>query len=61
MNKEAKKQYMNTLRQRYFIGTKKEKGAILDEYCRNTKQERKYVIKKFNYKVKLKNNNEEKK
>lgn len=44
---------MDTLRERYFKGTKKEKGIILDEYCRNTKQERKYASKKFNYKVRL--------
>ena len=47
MNKEAKEQYMDTLRESYLKGTKKEKGAILDEYCRNTKQERKYASKKF--------------
>ncbi|MDP3042797.1 MAG: transposase [bacterium] len=52
---------MDTLRKRYFKGTKKEKGEILNEYCRNTKQERKYVIKKFNYKVKLKTKENRKK
>ena len=61
MNIEAKKQYMSTLRERYFKGTKKEKGLILDEYCRNTGQERKYVSKKFNYKVKIKKKEECKK
>lgn len=54
MNKEAKYQYMETLRQRYLKGSKKEKGLILDEYCRNTGQDRKYSIKKFRYKVRLK-------
>lgn len=52
MDKEARQQYMDTLRERYFKGTKKEKGGILDEYCRNTGMERKYAIKKFRYKVK---------
>lgn len=61
MNKEAKEQYMDTLRERYFRGTKKEKGEILDEYCRNTKQERKYACKKFTYKVKLKKKKDRKK
>jgi len=42
MNIEARKQYMDTLRERYFKANKKEKGEILNEYCRNTKQERKY-------------------
>lgn len=54
MDIKAKQQYMDTLRKRYLKGNKKEKGEILDEYCRNTGQERKYVIKKFRYKVMLK-------
>ena len=54
MNFEARNQYMKTLREKYFSAGKKEKGRILDEYCRNTGQERKYVIKKFRYKAKLK-------
>ena len=54
MNSEARKQYMDTLREKYFKAGKKEKGQILNEYCQNTKQERKYAIKKFNYKIKNK-------
>lgn len=54
MNIKAKQQYMETLRERYLKGSKKRKGEILDEYCRNTGQERRYVGKKFRYKVKLK-------
>ncbi len=54
MDIRSKQQYMETLRERYLRGTKKEKGVVLDEFCRNTNQERKYVIKKFRYKVKLK-------
>jgi hypothetical protein len=54
MNREARNQYMETLRERYLQASKKEKGNILDEYCKNTGQERKYVIKKFRYKAKLK-------
>lgn len=53
MNIEARKQYMETLREKYLKANKKEKGRILDEYCKNTGQERKYVIKKFRYKVKI--------
>jgi len=45
---------METLRERYLKGDKKEKGEILDEYCLNTGQERKYASKKFRYKIKLK-------
>ncbi len=51
MNIEARNQYMDTLRERYFKASKKQKGEILNEYCRNTKQEKKYAIKKFNYQV----------
>jgi len=54
MNKDARRQYMETLRTAYLRGSKKEKGKILDEYCKNTGQERKYVIKKFRYKVSVK-------
>ena len=61
MNIEARKQYMDTLRERYFKASKKEKGEILNEYCGNTKQERKHAIKKFNYKVKLKRKEDRKK
>ncbi len=61
MNIEARKQYMKTLREKYFKADKKEKGLILDEYCRNTGQDRKYAIKKFNYKVKLKDKKDYKK
>jgi len=54
MDIKTKQQYMETLRERYLKGNKKEKGKILDEYCRNTGEERKYAIKKFRYKVKPK-------
>jgi DNA-binding sugar fermentation-stimulating protein len=54
MNTEAKKQYMETLREKYFKANKKGKSKILDEYCENTGENRKYAIKKFNYKVKIK-------
>lgn len=54
MNLMARKQYMETLRANYLRSDKKEKGKILDEYCRNTGQNRKYVIKKLRYKVRLK-------
>jgi len=61
MNKEAREQYMQTLRERYLKGSKKEKTEILNEYCRNTGQDRKYSIKKFRYKVKLKKPEDRKK
>ena len=55
MNTEAKKQYMETLREKYFKADKKGKSKILDEYCENTGEDRKYAIKKFNYKTRIKN------
>lgn len=60
MNFEAKKQYMQTLREKYLKASRKEKTEILNEYCRNTGQDRKYSIKKFRYKVKLKKKGERK-
>lgn len=61
MDKEAKKQYMKTLRKDYFKADKKGKTAILNEYCRRTGEDRKYAIKKFRYKVKIKEGSERKK
>jgi hypothetical protein len=61
MDKEACRQYMETLREEYLKGSRKEKGEILDEYCRNTGMERKYTIKKFRYKTKVKGKEEKRK
>lgn len=61
MDKTSKEQYMKTLREKYFAGNKKEKTKILNEYCENTKEDRKHAIKKFNYKVKIKKPVERKK
>ena len=61
MNIETRKQYMETLREEYLKGNKEEKGRILDEYCKNTGQERKYTIKKFRHKVRLKETRKERK
>ncbi len=36
MNIETKKQYLETLRERYFKANKKGKSLILNEYCKNT-------------------------
>lgn len=55
MDLNARTQYMGTLREKYLqAASKKEKGCILDEYCKNTGQERKYAIKKFRYKAGIK-------
>jgi len=44
----ARNEYLKVIRERYFRAkTKKEKCQILDEYCSNTGQSRKYVIRKI--------------
>jgi hypothetical protein len=49
MNMDARSQYLKVLQERYFMAKlKKEKSSILDEYCRNTHRNRKYVIRKIN-------------
>jgi hypothetical protein len=46
----SRNQYLERLQERYFMTrSKKEKSSILDEYLRNTHQNRKYVIRKTNY------------
>jgi len=48
MDMESRNQYLEVLRGRYLRAkAKKEKSQILDEYCRNTGQARKYVIRKI--------------
>lgn len=45
---ESRKQYLGVLSERYLRAkAKKEKSQILYEYCRNTGQARKYVIRKI--------------
>lgn len=52
MDMNARNKYLGVLRKRYFAASKKrEKTQILDEYCRNTGQNRKYVIRKINSKT----------
>ena len=48
MDMQLRNQYLKVLRERYLKAkTKKEKTQILDEYCGNTGQARKYVIRKI--------------
>ena len=45
----SRNQYLRELQQRYLMAkSRKEKSSILDEYCRNTHHNRKYVISKIN-------------
>ncbi len=61
MDTASKNQYMETLRERYFKASKKDKGTILDQYCASSGEERKYAIKKFRYTVKVKDKKDYKK
>lgn len=48
MDMHSRNEYLRVLRERYLkAGTRKEKSRILDEYCSNTGQARKYVIRKI--------------
>lgn len=49
MDMHSRTQYLKRLQQRYFqCQSKKEKTSILNEYCKNTHQNRKYVITRIN-------------
>ena len=49
MDMHSKNQYLKELQQKYLMSrSRKERSSILDEYCRNTHQNRKYIISKIN-------------
>jgi hypothetical protein len=47
MDMASRKQYLQELLERYLRARKRQKSSILDEYCRNTGQNRKYVIRRI--------------
>ena len=50
----ARNQYLKVLQGKYFMAkSRKEKSLILDEYCKNTHQNRKYVIRKIRSRISL--------
>lgn len=52
MDMNARKQYLKVLQEKYFMAkSRKDKSSILDEYCRNTEQNRKYVIRKIRFSI----------
>jgi hypothetical protein len=54
MSMTARKEYLMVLREKYYQAkTKGEKTQILDEYCQNTGQSRKYVICRMHQRVDL--------
>ena len=47
-------QYLKVLQEKYFMAkSRKEKSSILDEYCSNSHQNRKYVIRKVRSSISL--------
>jgi len=54
MDMNARNQYLKVLQKKYFMAkSRKEKSLILDEYCSNTHQNRKYIIRKIRYSISL--------
>jgi len=54
MDMNARNQYLKVLQGKYFMAkSRKEKSLILDEYCKNTHQNRKYVIRKIRSRISL--------
>ncbi|GAH92238.1 unnamed protein product, partial [marine sediment metagenome] len=54
MDMNARNQYLKVLQRKYFMAkSRKEKSLILDEYCKNTHQNRKYVIRKIRSSISL--------
>lgn len=52
MDMHSRNEYLKLLRERYLrVQGKKGKSQILDEYCLNTGQSRKYVIRKMKLKA----------
>ena len=50
----ARNQYLKVLQRKYFMAkSRKEKSSILDEYCSNTHQNRKYIIRKLGSPISL--------
>ncbi|MDI6744666.1 MAG: hypothetical protein QMD07_04735, partial [Thermodesulfovibrionales bacterium] len=44
----SRSQYLKVLIGRYLKADRRAKGLLLDEYCKNTGQNRKYAIRKIN-------------
>ncbi len=50
----VRNQYLKVLQRKYFMAKfRKEKSLILDEYCKNTHQNRKYIIRKIRSSISL--------
>jgi len=45
MGKQARQEYLAAIRKRYHLAGKKEKRAILDEFCKVCDYNRKYAIR----------------
>lgn len=51
MTMTSRNEYLKTIRNRYLKSSKEEKSELLDEYCTNTEQNRKYVIRRLQPRV----------
>ena len=47
MTERARREYAEAVRERYAVATKREKGRMLDEYCRTTRCHRKAAIRRL--------------
>lgn len=54
MDLTMRNEYLKTIQPRYLKASKEEKGKILDEFCQNTGQNRKYLIRKLSPKANIK-------
>ncbi|MBZ0200049.1 MAG: hypothetical protein K8H86_09290 [Ignavibacteriaceae bacterium] len=53
MSNKAKIEYLQEIRKRYFIITRKEKTLVRDEFCTVCKYNRKYAVRLINKKEDL--------
>ncbi len=51
MDMSSRKQYLKVLMNQYVKADRRGKGLLLDEYCKNTGQNRKYAIRKINHQL----------
>jgi hypothetical protein len=59
MDMNARNQYLKVLQRKYLIAkSRRDKSAILDEYCTNSHQNRKYVIRKIRSSISLRRQKE---
>ena len=53
MSLHSRQEYLQKVKPRYLKATKEEKSSMLDEYCANTKLDRKYVVRCLSVRISL--------